>query len=140
MTLGAKDAGIDVLFAVERCPAAAATYRQNFPNIELYVGDIRDVSSLPKPPPGTKTIVFGGPPCQGFSTSNQRTRNADNQDNWMYRELIRVAVIWKPDWIVIENVKGIRETLGGFFLREIETNLRSVGYTTTTTSPDIART
>ena len=134
MTLGAKDAGIDVLFAVERCPVAAATYRQNFPNVEIYVGDIRDVRSLPKRPPGTKTIVFGGPPCQGFSTSNQRTRGADNPDNWMYQELIRVAIVWEPDWIVIENVKGIRETLGGFFLREIETSLRSAGYTTTTTS------
>ena len=134
MTLGAKHAGVDVLFAVERCSVAAATYRQNFPTIELFVGDIRDVDSLPEKPPEATTIVFGGPPCQGFSTSNQRTRNAENPDNWMYRELIRVAALWGPDWIVIENVKGIRETLRGFFLTEIETSLQAAGYATTTTS------
>lgn len=134
MTLGAMDAGIEVLFAVERCSVAAATYRLNFPNIETFVGDIRDVVSLPKKPPEAKTIVFGGPPCQGFSTSNQRTRNAENPENWMYRELIRVAELWKPDWIVIENVKGIRETLKGFFLTEIEQSMQSAGYATTTTS------
>ena len=32
MTLGAMHAGVDVLFAVERCSVAAATYRQNFPD------------------------------------------------------------------------------------------------------------
>ena len=134
MTLGARHAGVDVLFAVERCSVAAATYRQNFPNIDIYVGDIHDVDSLPEKPPEARTIVFGGPPCQGFSTSNQRTRNAENPDNWMYRELIRVAKLWEPDWIVVENVKGIRETLRGFFLTEIETSLQSAGYATTTTS------
>ena len=134
MTLGARQAGIDVLFAVERCPVAAATYRRNFPGTAIYVGDIRNVDSLPEKPTGAKTVVFGGPPCQGFSTSNQRTRNAKNPDNWMYRELIRVAKIWEPDWIVIENVKGIRETLKGFFLTEIVTSLQSEGYVTTTTS------
>ena len=134
MTLGASQAGIDVLFAVERCPVAAATYRRNFPKIAIYVGDIRTVDSLPEKPNGAKTVVFGGPPCQGFSTSNQRTRNEKNPDNWMYRELIRVAKIWEPDWIVIENVKGICETLKGFFLTEIVTSLQSEGYITTTTS------
>ena len=134
MTLGARYAGIDVQFAVERCSVAAATYRQNFPNIDIYIGDIRDVDSLPEKPPEVKTIVFAGPPCQGFSTSNQRTRNTENPDNWLYRELIRVATIWEPDWIVVENVKGIRETLRGFFLTEIEASLQSAGYTTTTTS------
>ena len=134
MTLGARHAGINVLFAVERCPVAAATYRRNFPNTPIYVGDICDVDSLPEKPKGAKTVVFGGPPCQGFSTSNQRTRNAENPDNWMYRELIRVAKIWEPDWIVIENVKGIRETLKGFFLNEIVTSLQSEGYVVTTTS------
>ena len=134
MTLGARQAGIKVIFAVERCPVAAATYHRNFPDTAIYVGDIRNVASLPDKPEGAKTIVFGGPPCQGFSTSNQRTRNSSNPGNWMYRDLIRVAKIWCPDWIVIENVKGIRETLNGFFLNAIVKSLESEGYVTTTMS------
>ena len=134
MTLGAQQAGIEVLFAVEQCPVAASTYSRNFPNTAIYVGDIRNVNAIPERPNGAKTIVFGGPPCQGFSTSNQRTRTAENPDNWMHQELIRVAKIWDPDWIVIENVSGIRETLKGFFLTEIINNLELGGYVTTATS------
>lgn len=107
MTLGARMAGIKVVYAVEHCPIAASTYRLNFPSIPLFVGDIRALTSLPTVPFSPCTILFGGPPCQGFSTSNQRTRNAQNPHNWMYQEFIRVANMWKPEWIVMENVKGI---------------------------------
>ena len=130
MTLGATQAGIEVVYAVERCPHAAETYRQNFPDTELLVRDIRDVTALPKKPAGVTSVVFGGPPCQGFSTSNQRTRTSANPDNWMYVELLRLAKDWNPDWIVIENVKGIRETLKGLFLTRILDSLSAEGYAT----------
>ena len=94
MTLGAKQAGVEVLYAVERCPVAAATYRRNFPEIPVFVGDIRHLQSVRPPPRGVRTVVFGGPPCQGFSTSNQRTRHASNPANWMFGEFIRVARFW----------------------------------------------
>ena len=132
MTLGAAQAGIDVVYAVERCVMAAATYRSNFPNASIHVGDIVALQSVPAPLRGRRTVVFGGPPCQGFSTSNQRTRTASNPANWMFAEFIRVAKMWDPDWIVIENVKGIRETLKGFFLHAIERELELLGYRTST--------
>ena len=52
MTLGARQAGIKVVFAVERCPIAAATYHGNFPDIPIHVGDIRKLDSLPDKPEG----------------------------------------------------------------------------------------
>ena len=126
MTLGARMAGIEVAYAVERCPVAASTYCLNFPSIPLFVGDIRDLRSLP----GIScTILFGGPPCQGFSTSNQRTRNADNPHNWMYQEFIRIAQLCKPEWVVMENVKGILDTASGLFLTRIVEALERAGYT-----------
>ena len=134
MSFGAKEAGVDIVFAIERCREAAATYKRNFPDTPIYLGDIRDVKQVPTPPGQTTTIVFGGPPCQGFSTSNQRTRNRSNPSNWMFTEFIRVAKLWSPDWIVVENVKGIRETLKGFFLRAIEEQLRLLKYRTSTIS------
>ena len=129
MTLGARMAGIEVVYAVEACPFAASTYRLNFPSIPLFAGDIRGLTSLPPIPFGTSTILFGGPPCQGFSTSNQRTRNANNPHNWMYKEFVRVATMWKPEWIVMENVRGIMETAGGLFLTRIVKALERLGYT-----------
>ena len=132
MTLGAKQAGVEVLYAVERCPVAAGTYQKNFPEIPVFVGDIRKLQAVPPPLKDRQTIVFGGPPCQGFSTSNQRTRSLSNPANWMFAEFIRVAQMWNPDWIVIENVKGILETLKGFFVHAMEGELRTLGYQTST--------
>lgn len=132
MTLGAKQAGIRVIYAVERCAHAAATYRLNFPEIPVHVGDIRDVRSLPVVPRSAKTVLFGGPPCQGFSTSNQRTRSSLNPNNWLFEEFVRLTRQWKPDWVVIENVKGITETEGGRFLLAALESLEAAGYGTNT--------
>lgn len=128
MTLGAEQAGIEVIYAVEHCPHAAATYKINFPTIPMHVGDIRDVSKLPSKPKGAQTVLFGGPPCQGFSTSNQRTRNAQNPNNWLFEEFIRLVRHWKPDNVVMENVKGITETNGGSFLKIVLGALELEGY------------
>ena len=130
MSLGAFAAGIRVIYAVERCPVAASTYGRNFPSVPLFVGDIRDLSLLPPIPNDAVSVLFGGPPCQGFSTSNQRTRNAKNPHNWMYKEFLRVAELWQPVWVVMENVKGILETEGGLFFHHIIDGLEAAGYTT----------
>ena len=129
MTLGAINAGIDVKYAIEKCPIAASTYKSNFPNTTVFVSDIGDVKSVPKPPKNRRTLVFGGPPCQGFSTSNQRTRNANNQNNWMFIEFCRIAKMWHPDWIILENVKGIKQTCNGLFLDLIRSELEASNYT-----------
>jgi DNA (cytosine-5)-methyltransferase 1 len=130
MTLGAMQAGVRVIYAVEKCPYAAAAYGLNFPEIKMHAGDIRAVTSLPKKPQGARTIIFGGPPCQGFSTSNQRTRNAQNANNWLFEEYVRLVRLWKPDWVIMENVKGITETEGGRFLSSAIGALESAGYET----------
>lgn len=131
MSLGAQNAGIDVIYAVDKCQHAGATYKLNFPEVKQHIGDIREVKELPKKPKGASSIIFGGPPCQGFSTSNQRTRNASNPNNWMFKEFIRLVSIWKPDWVVMENVKGITETDGGSFLAAAVEAISAIGYSVT---------
>jgi DNA (cytosine-5)-methyltransferase 1 len=129
MTLGAKLAGIDVVFAVEADPHAAETYSANHPEVNLFQKDVRSLSQIPLCAWQQETVLFGGPPCQGFSTSNQRTRNRKNRDNWMFREFVRLAKSWRPDWIVFENVKGIAETEHGDFLELILQSFRDLKYT-----------
>jgi len=129
MTLGAKMAGINVVFAVEADPHAATTYAANHPDVLLFNRDIRKLQQIPLCPWRQESILFGGPPCQGFSTSNQRTRSKANKDNWMFREFMRLAKSWRPDWIVFENVKGIAETEGGQFLEMVMCGFRRLGYT-----------
>src|SRR5580693_1753603 len=100
MTLGAKLAGVNVVFAVEADPHAARTYTTNHPEVTLFADDIRKLTRIPVEAKGQQTVLFGGPPCQGFSTSNQRTRSRSNKGNWMFKEFIRLASSWRPDWIV----------------------------------------
>lgn len=129
LSLGAEMAGIKVELAVELDKHAAATYAMNHPNTRLIVDDVRSVSSLEVASEGVVTILFGGPPCQGFSTSNQKTRGPENPLNWLFREFVRVTRLWQPDWVVFENVRGITETEGGLFLGALVSELASSGYT-----------
>jgi DNA (cytosine-5)-methyltransferase 1 len=129
MTLGARLAGIDVLASVENDKHAVATYRHNNPGVEIFDKDIRQYSSVPETLPTDVRVLFGGAPCQGFSTSNQRTRSASNQSNWLFAEFLRVADLWQPDWVIFENVKGIVETAKGVFLERIMSEITKRGYT-----------
>lgn len=131
MSLGAKLAGVDVQIAVEVDSHAADTYLYNFtPKLGLYRGDIREFRKIKLDSKKGPTVVFGGPPCRGFSTSNQKTRNKRNSNNWLFQEFIRVTRDYMPDWVVFENVRGILETEGGFFADLVMKQLETLGYTT----------
>ena len=129
MSLGAEKAGIDVRLAIEKDSFAAATYKANHPNTHVLEEDIREVKVIPvKVAKGATKVLFGGPPCQGFSISNTRTRSSENPGNWLFREFIRIASIWEPDWVVLENVKGIEQLDQGDFLMKIVRGFRGLGY------------
>ncbi len=130
MSLGAVQAGVDVRLAVESDKYAAATYAYNHPQTKVFAEDIRRVRRINIPSNGESRIIFGGPPCQGFSTSNQKTRNSNNPNNWLFREYIRIVKLWKPDWVVFENVQGIADTEGGMFLDFVLKAFKKLGYTT----------
>ena len=128
MSLGARMAGIDVRLAIEKDPHAAATYAHNHPDTKLIIDDIANVKHVDIPKKGRVSVLFGGPPCQGFSTSNQRTRTIDNPSNWLLKEFVRVVRLWEPDWVVFENVRGIVETEHGLFRDAIVRELEEAGY------------
>ncbi len=128
MSFGAVKAEIDVKLAVEKDKHAAETYILNHPDTRVIVDDIKNIKKNHLPEKNGITILFGGPPCQGFSTSNQRTRNKDNKENWLLKEFIRIVSLWRPDWVVFENVKGIVNTAGGMFVDYIINELSKLGY------------
>ena len=131
MSTGAIRAGIDVRYAVESDKHAANTYRKNHPTCDLFQTDIRCLSTqflsnLPRH--SERLVVFGGPPCQGFSYSNSRTRRVANRANWLFEEFIRVTRLLEPDFVVFENVEGIVNTARGFFLDQILTAFLKLEY------------
>ncbi len=129
LSLGARLAGIDVIAAVEKDADAARTYSRNHPNTTVLCDDVRRLSSLPPTDTSAGTLLFGGPPCQGYSTSNQRTRDKNNPENWLFLDFSKLAKSWKPDWIVYENVRGILETKKGFFLQKVINSFQDLNYT-----------
>jgi DNA (cytosine-5)-methyltransferase 1 len=128
MSVGAILAGIDTQMAVEIDPFAASTFAHNHKNAKVIQADIRSIKSIDLKSKKESTILFGGPPCQGFSKSNLRTRNSENENNWLFKEYIRLVKQWRPDWVVLENVYGILGTEGGFFIEQILNSFKKLGY------------
>lgn len=128
MALGAAQAGIEILFAADSDPFAASTYKHNHPKTKVFIKDINRIHGIDVPSRSKEKIIFGGPPCRGFSNSNQRTRCLSNPSNWLFLDFIRIVKKWGPDWVVFENVKGIIETEKGFFLRIVVSSLEDCGY------------
>ncbi len=131
MTLGFEQAGFDVLAAVEIDPIHACTHSFNFPfwsvlcrNVTEITGNkIRNLSSL-----GQKQIdvVFGGPPCQGFSLIGKR--HLDDPRNTLVFHFLRLVLELKPKYFVMENVSGMAMGKQRKVLEEIITEFRKNGY------------
>ena len=69
MDIGFEKAGVNVIFANELMKEAAETYKANHPGRTIVNDDINNVIEKMNNYEGTD-LVFGGPPCQGFSVAN----------------------------------------------------------------------
>jgi DNA (cytosine-5)-methyltransferase 1 len=132
MSLGAAQAGVDVKVAVELSASAFATYSRNHPEGMILRADAQGIFDLRASFNPDELVLFGGPPCQGFSTSNQRTRNKRNDKNWLYQSFIGMVRSLRPGWVIFENVRGILETEGGMFAKQVEADIQGLGYSTQT--------
>ena len=70
--------------------------------------------------------ILGGPPCQGFSLKGKKLGLADER-NFLFREYLKLVKEIKPDFIVMENVKALKNTSNGYFINEIEKELQEIG-------------
>lgn len=121
-SLGIEQAGFDVLVAVEYDPIHACTYSFNFPLTRVLVADVSQVSGeaireaaicayrLHNPQAisswdGQIDLVFGGPPCQGFSIMGKRS--LDDERNNLIFHFYRLVAELSPSYFVMENVPGM---------------------------------
>jgi DNA (cytosine-5)-methyltransferase 1 len=129
MSLGARWAGIDVKLAIELHQAAAGTIAKNHPDCLAIQGDLRHINGLGNyRSRKEELVIFGGPPCQAFSTSNQRNRGPLNERNFLFRDFLKFVQAEEPDWVVFENVPGILERGSRPYVLEIERKLRNFGF------------
>lgn len=60
------------------------------------------------------TLLTGDVPCQGFSIAN-RKHNDNDERNFLFLEYMKYVREFSPDFIILENVSGLRTTAGGAF-------------------------
>ncbi len=124
MTIGMKNAGFVPLASVEKRKDAVNTYTAHTPEAEHYCEDIRNVSFSQY---RTKAeIVFGGPPCQPFSTGGLRRGTSDHRN--MMPAYIGVLEEVQPRAFVIENVPGLTTKSRISYLTVLLKDLSNLGY------------
>lgn len=143
LDIGMEQGGIKALLACEFNKFCRMTIQQNRPDMAL-IGDINkytpeEILRMAKIPEGRKVdVIFGGPPCQAFSTAGARRALNDERGN-VFLRYIEVVKAIKPTYVVIENVRGllsapypygnVKEPIKGGALCVIMDRLKDAGYT-----------
>jgi DNA (cytosine-5)-methyltransferase 1 len=133
---GVELAGFEVKVAVEWDRFACETYRANFPRTPLFEGDIHDFLCGPNEAVHRRLcgedvdLVFGGPPCQGYSQIGPR--DLLDERNKLYRQYARIVSALRPRMFLMENVPNLLLMEKGHFRDVILTHFADLGYSNTT--------
>jgi DNA (cytosine-5)-methyltransferase 1 len=129
-SLGYSMAGYRELLAVEWDKNAIETFHLNFPEVEIYAGDIHNLTIeemlVDGLKPGELDVLDGSPPCQGFSTAGKR--QMDDDRNQLFREYVRILRGLQPKVFVMENVSGMVKGKMKLIFAEIMRELKASGY------------
>lgn len=108
MSLGFQNAGFDVLAAFDYWKPAVEVYRKNFDH-PIFEQDLSDVDAVVSSAEGYQpTVIFGGPPCQDFSTAGHQDENGGRAI--LSVAFARIVTTVRPQWFVMENVATIKNT------------------------------
>lgn len=129
LSRGFEMAGFETKIAIDMWSDAVKTYNHNRSHSVAVCEDIHNwdnefLEKLKKD--GDVVGIIGGPPCQGYSTVG--TRDVNDPRNHLYKEYCRIVEKIKPDFFVIENVKGLITLGGGAFKDDIKRRFEKLGY------------
>jgi DNA (cytosine-5)-methyltransferase 1 len=104
---GAHAAGFDVVTAFDVDHILTHSFQRNFPDTKLVLGDISKLSreDVLAHSPGPIDLIFGGPPCQGFSSIGRR--NKDDPRRTLLQCFFQLVADIAPSAFVMENVLGL---------------------------------
>lgn len=113
-----------VIGAVEVNIAAQKTYVRNHGGKEQLIlkasesgtSDITKIDFRALHLDSKKTIVIGGPPCQGFSNANRQKNYLISGNNQLVKEYARAIRDIRPIAFLMENVKSINSSVHKFFV------------------------
>ena len=133
LSKGLEMAGLEGICGLDWFNEACMTYNRNFDH-PFINGDIKDSENKKKFYETVRKqlngrhldIVAGGFPCQGFSMAGNRI--VDDPRNSLYKELIEIVGELQPNFVICENVKGLRTMLGGLVEKKIIADFKEIGY------------
>lgn len=133
MAKGFEMAGFNQVCGLDWFKEAGMTYRENFSH-PLVEGDITQreikdkfVNTVKEKLKGENlTVLSGGFPCQGFSMSGNRV--VEDPRNSLYKDMLEIIKELQPEFIVAENVKGLRSMLKGRVEDKIKADIKKLGY------------
>jgi len=130
MSRGFEMAGFEVIAAVDNNPINVEAYSLNFEDTHCFEADISELTAADLREEAEfddeVDVLFGGPPCQGFSVIGKR--RSEDPRNELLIHFARLLKELKPKYFVVENVAGLligdaRSTLNRFLSKA-----RSAGY------------
>jgi DNA (cytosine-5)-methyltransferase 1 len=133
---GCSFAGFESILGIDHFEPAMMTWLKNHPDSIGCLGDIRAINPekikkmLEEKGIERIHLLTGGVPCQGFSLANRKHNDFDER-NFLFLEYMKYVRVLKPDYIILENVSGMRSTAGGKFEEDIKQSMEELGYTTT---------
>jgi DNA-cytosine methyltransferase len=134
---GGFSKGLDMLsefktvLATDFNESALASFKLNFPNSKIIIGDITKKNIKDKIVSTANELkvnmIIGGPPCQGFSNKGKKLGLNDPR-NFLFKEYLNIVRKIKPDIFIIENVKTMLTAENGYFLAQILKEINFYGY------------
>ena len=135
LSCGFVMAGFNPIASVEIMPEAVETYKYNFIQQKKFDEKVetRDIrlpevkEKLYESVNGKKVdIIIGGFPCQGFSMAGYRV--VEDPRNSLYKEMKEIVEKLQPEYVVMENVEGLRSMLNGKVEQKIIEDYEKIGY------------
>ena len=104
---GAHAAGFEVAAAFDIDPILTSSFELNFPETKLVLADISKLSKdeVLEHAGGEVDLIFGGPPCQGFSSIGRR--NKSDPRRTLLQNFFQLVADISPAAFVMENVLGL---------------------------------
>ena len=108
LDIGFEKAGFQIVLSNELDHDAACTWRANRPKSSASMRECDIKQLLPEliQYQDKIDVLFGGPPCQGFSVAGKMDPN-DSRSELIFTFLKAVEIV-KPTFFVMENVKGMQ--------------------------------
>lgn len=109
---GLQSEGFNIKFALDNDKNAIETFKANFSKAQVMIANIQDIKpELLSDIIGKRKnplLFCGCAPCQPFSKQNQNKFDNDPRRS-LLMEFSRFIDIWRPEYVLVENVPGIQK-------------------------------